>query len=69
MAYGKLLESGKSEERRLVLHRLRSWQADANLAGLRDPAAVAQLPGDEQEACKRLWADVQALLTKVDAAD
>jgi tetratricopeptide (TPR) repeat protein len=41
---------------------LRHWQQDADLAGLRDPAAVAQLPADEQQACKKLWADVAALL-------
>jgi len=31
-----------------------------------DPAAVATLPAGEQEACKKLWADVAALLKKVE---
>jgi len=38
----------------------------SDLAGIRDPAAVAKLPADEQEACKKLWADVAALLKMVE---
>jgi tetratricopeptide (TPR) repeat protein len=44
---------------------LRLWQRHPNLASLRDPAAVAQLPADEQQACKQLWEEVEALLGKV----
>ena len=47
-----------------VQRRLRHWQGDQDLAGLRDPAAVAQLPAEEQQACRQLWADVEALLAK-----
>jgi hypothetical protein len=31
-------------------------------AGLRDKAALAELPAEERAACERLWADVAALL-------
>jgi serine/threonine-protein kinase len=41
---------------------LRHWKADADLAGLRDPAAIAALPPDEQAACRALWSEVDALL-------
>ena len=41
-------------------------QKDLDLAGIRDPAAVAKLPADEQEACKKLWADVAGLLKKLE---
>ena len=41
-------------------------EAEALLSGIRDPAAVAQLPADEQEACNKLWADVAKLLKKVE---
>jgi hypothetical protein len=41
---------------------LQHWKADADLAGLRDPAT---LPEDEQKACRALWAEVDALLAKV----
>jgi hypothetical protein len=36
------------------------------LAGIRNPDAVGKLPADEHEACKKLWADVAALLRKVE---
>jgi hypothetical protein len=42
------------------------WQKAADLAGIHDSDAVAKLPPEEQEACKKLWADVAALLKKVE---
>jgi len=47
-----------------VLQHLRHWQEDTDLAGLRDQDAVAKLPGEEQDACRKLWADVTALRDK-----
>jgi hypothetical protein len=41
---------------------LQHWQSDPDLAGIRDPDAVAKLPADEREACQRLWADVASVL-------
>ena len=38
------------------------WQQDPDLAGIRDAAALAKLPGEEQKACTQLWADVAELL-------
>lgn len=43
---------------------LQHWKADPDLASLRDAAAVAKLPQDEQKACRALWADVETLLGK-----
>jgi tetratricopeptide (TPR) repeat protein len=68
-AYGKLLEGGQSRNQQRVRQRLLDWQGDPSLAGLRDPAALARLPASEQQACKQLWAEVQALLAKTDAAE
>jgi tetratricopeptide (TPR) repeat protein len=68
-AYGKLLESGQARDRQRVRQRLLGWQGDPSLAGLRVPAALARLPADEQQACKQLWAEVQAFLAKADAAE
>jgi hypothetical protein len=45
---------------------LQHCRKDPDLAGIRDPAAVANLPADEQEACNKLWADTAALLKKVE---
>jgi tetratricopeptide (TPR) repeat protein len=68
-AYGRLLEGGRARDSRRVRQRLRGWQGDPDLAGLRDPAALARLPDGEREACRRLWAEVQALLTRAEAAE
>jgi serine/threonine-protein kinase len=65
-ARAKQLESGKPEDRADVQEQLRHWQEDADLAGLRDPDSVAKLPADEQEACRKLWADVAALLKQAE---
>ena len=50
------------EEARLTLA---GWQTDADLAGLRDADAVAKLPAAERDACRKLWADVEALLKRI----
>ena len=56
-----LLDSGKPGDRTQVQAQLRHWQLDSDLAGLRE---TAQLPAGEQEVCRQLWADVEALLKK-----
>jgi hypothetical protein len=41
------------------------WRVDPDLAGIRDAGEVAGLPPEEQEACRSLWSDVDALLRRV----
>src|SRR5262249_21097233 len=53
----ELLQRGK-----VVGWSLASWQTDAALASVRDPAALAQLPEAERRQWQRLWADVAAAL-------
>ena len=65
--WGKRLEGDKPEDRMAAVQHMRHWQEDSDLAGLRDAAELAKLPADEQEACKKLWADVQTVLDKADA--
>jgi hypothetical protein len=48
---------------------MRHWQADPDLAGLRDAVALARLPEGEQAACRDLWARVSSLLLDVDFPD
>ncbi|HEV3260150.1 MAG TPA: hypothetical protein VG013_25055, partial [Gemmataceae bacterium] len=67
VAYSKLLDSGNSEDRSFVSERLRHWQRDSDLAGLRDKDSVAKLPAEEQAACKQLWVNVEMLLRKAEA--
>jgi serine/threonine protein kinase/Flp pilus assembly protein TadD len=62
------LESGRPSDRAVVRLLLRHWQRDPDLAGLRDPDAVAELPTGERGACRRLWAEVKALLDTADSA-
>ena len=45
---------------------MRHWQKDPDLAGIRDQEALAKLPPEERAAYERLWADVAALLKKVE---
>jgi serine/threonine protein kinase/Tfp pilus assembly protein PilF len=44
--------------------QLKRWQTDADLAGIRDNDAVMKLPAEEQEACRKLWVEVETLLQK-----
>jgi superkiller protein 3 len=50
----------------LVTRKLRDWQSDPDLAGLRDPGELARLPAEERAACQRLWADVATLLKRTE---
>jgi serine/threonine-protein kinase len=63
----KCLEEGRPEDCAALQAALRHWQEDAALSGVRDAAELAKLRADEQEACRKLWADVQGLLDKADA--
>ena len=60
-------ETGKPEAKALVSQILQHWKADADLAGIRDEAAVKALPEEERKACRELWAEVDALLAKARA--
>jgi tetratricopeptide (TPR) repeat protein len=60
-----LADKEDSRVRQQVAQKLRHWRQDADLAGLRDAEALKSLPAEERQACERLWADVEALLRKV----
>jgi tetratricopeptide (TPR) repeat protein len=63
-AWSKIPVSGPPQARQSVAQTLQHWKADLDLAGMRDPAALAKLPEAEQNACRALWAEVDALLAK-----
>ena len=65
-AWGKHLDSGPPQARPAIVQTLSHWQKDPDLAGIRDAAALAKLPADEQKAFSQLWADVAALLKKAE---
>jgi tetratricopeptide (TPR) repeat protein len=52
---------GVEKARPVVQRTLTHWQQDPDLAGLRDRDALAQLPEAERQACRNLWAEVDAL--------
>jgi tetratricopeptide (TPR) repeat protein/tRNA A-37 threonylcarbamoyl transferase component Bud32 len=56
----KRTRSGKSTDRAAATS-LRHWQGDTDLASVREPAALANLPDAERSAWQKLWADVEAL--------
>jgi tetratricopeptide (TPR) repeat protein len=58
---------GIRDGQKLSVERVRSWLNAPDLAGLRDAAAVEELPAEEQALCHELWAEVKAFLTRVDA--
>jgi serine/threonine-protein kinase len=58
-AWGKVPAGARLEQ------ALRQWQADADLARVRDPDALAKLPEAERRQWQQLWADVADLLARV----
>ena len=60
---------GRSSALATSFWRLAHWQQDADLAPLRDAKELAALPEKERAAWQQLWADVAALLKKVQFKD
>jgi serine/threonine protein kinase/Flp pilus assembly protein TadD len=67
-ANARLLKGGKARDRQRVRQRLRQWQWDPDLSGLRGGFLESKWPADEQAMGQRLWADVVALLARAEAA-
>src|SRR5262249_51162759 len=64
-AWSKLFDSGPPQDRASVVAKLSDWQHDTALAGIRDAAALAKLPPDEQREWQALWARVPELVTVI----
>jgi hypothetical protein len=62
--WSKRLEDGKPEDRQLARATLDNWQREPRLADVRDLQALQKLTAEEQEAWRKLWADVAELLKK-----
>lgn len=63
-AYAAL--AGKVDSRPLVRPGLTSWLKDKALAGVRTEAPLAALPETERKEWRKLWAEVAALLKKIE---
>jgi serine/threonine-protein kinase len=60
----RLFEGVTRTARTPAQNMLRRWQWNRDLAGIRDPEALARLPEDERKEWEALWAEVQALLDR-----
>jgi tetratricopeptide (TPR) repeat protein len=67
LALANRLPRDRANVRAAFKRRLKHWQREAALAFLRG-AAINKLPSAEQEAWRRLWADVEALLAQAHPA-
>jgi hypothetical protein len=47
-----------------VTNTLTYWQADPDLAGLREPSALDKLSAEERKEWLALWGEVEALLRR-----
>jgi tetratricopeptide (TPR) repeat protein len=65
-AWGKRLDSGKPEDRPPVQRKMRHWQQDADVTGVRDTDALAKLPEAERAEWTKFWRDVDALLKRAE---
>jgi serine/threonine-protein kinase len=63
-AWGRALDRGEAQTGAEVRRVLQHWQADTDLAGLREPDALAQLPPEEREAWFTFWQEVADLLRR-----
>jgi tetratricopeptide (TPR) repeat protein len=62
--YAQLAGRPDPAAKETVRQTLTHWRQDSDLASVRDPAALAQLPDDERGAWRSLWDDVNALLAR-----
>jgi eukaryotic-like serine/threonine-protein kinase len=62
--WAKILDSGSPAARVFIRKILIQWQADPDLARLRESNAMANLPTDERTECLALWQAVGNLLRR-----
>jgi serine/threonine-protein kinase len=67
--WGKALNRGDARTRAEVRWRMHSWQTDSDLAGLREPGALAAMSPDERNECLALWQELAAVLRHVQTTE
>ena len=65
-ACSKQMDGGDANARANLVQTVRQWKVDINLAGVRDPEALAKLPEPERKEWQSLWGDVDALLERAE---
>jgi tetratricopeptide (TPR) repeat protein/tRNA A-37 threonylcarbamoyl transferase component Bud32 len=66
-AWAQVAAKTSAQDKPQVRRTLEHWQRDSDLAGVRDKAALAKLPKEEQQAWHKLWADVEAVRKRAQA--
>jgi tetratricopeptide (TPR) repeat protein len=66
--WAKILDTSSRAARVMVSRLLTHWQADPDLAGLREPSALDKLSADERKECLALWKEVAAVLSRAQTA-
>jgi tetratricopeptide (TPR) repeat protein len=61
-AHATAMKSHDAKQRKQITRQLQHWQADPDLACVRDEEWLAKLLQSEREMCRKLWADVTELL-------
>jgi tetratricopeptide (TPR) repeat protein len=64
--WSRLAESDKLKFREEVQRRMRHWQNDTDLAGLRDKVALDKLSDAERAGCRDFWAEVTSVMKKAE---
>ena len=65
-AWSKRIDGGDADARASLVQTLRHWKVDVNMAGVRDPEALAKLAEPERKEWQSLWGDVEALLERAE---
>jgi serine/threonine-protein kinase len=64
VVWSRTLDSGSWAARVRVRKMLAHWQADPDLAGMRQSSAMGRLSADERQECRALWQAVATLLRR-----
>ncbi len=64
-AYRQSTPKADSQVRQMIAQRLRHWQQDTDLAGIRDKDRLALVPAPERQKSVKLWKDVAQLLKEL----
>jgi tetratricopeptide (TPR) repeat protein len=67
-AWAALAQKGRPQPRQEVKRVLTRWRQDPALGGLRDKGVLVKRPEAERQACRELWAEVDAALRRADEA-
>jgi serine/threonine-protein kinase len=62
--WAQAIERGNAQTRARLLQKVSAWRTDDDLAGLRDPEAIAALSPEERRDCLDLWDEVTAVISR-----